>query len=340
MFTVVLFVICGASLPQIPIPHIDPRMIADDPWFKLAKDTGLIYVSFVIPLVAIGLYGALLQFTGQFLAAMLLILSPRRRSRPRMLNAWALEPLAILYGREDFELSDLIAKAAEATTRYKLQQTAEVEGYQRSLSGLTRNSQEYMGDFLAFLLAWALVFRFFSHAAWIRANQGCFWPVVFILLALIWFAWFRVSRVLAIMPSLQIAMIGAVLRTNPETAAALEITAERRTRIRDRIEELLRRESEDEPPRPSILRFLKVRLGWEARPKGHTPTPRGRPFPSLYSKGLEFSLNRTEIERYDGGWLPNYFAYCYYRLHDRLSAVLRVLFQMLRHLITGAPPLQ
>src|ERR1041385_7503293 len=68
----VVFLVCGAALPQIAAPHVEPKEIMNNDWFKLAKDTGLIYVALAIPFLAIAAYLALLGKLGQF-AVMIIV---------------------------------------------------------------------------------------------------------------------------------------------------------------------------------------------------------------------------------------------------------------------------
>src|SRR6266851_1621467 len=113
VFALVLLGICRVTLPAIPIPKVNPKQIMDNEWFKLAKETGLIYVSFVIPLVVIGFYAAVLRVLGRILVTTLFLLFPTERRNFRMVHAGVVEPVAVLLGREDFQLSDLVKKAAE-----------------------------------------------------------------------------------------------------------------------------------------------------------------------------------------------------------------------------------
>jgi hypothetical protein len=109
MVLVVIFLICGVSIPWITIPEIDATQIIDNGWFKLAKDTGLIYVVLVVPFVAVAVYGVMFRMLGLLLVMTLMHLIPptSRRNRFHFLNSSALEPLALLVGKEDFVLGDL-----------------------------------------------------------------------------------------------------------------------------------------------------------------------------------------------------------------------------------------
>ena len=69
VLAIVVFWICGATIPKVSVAHLDPKQIADSDWFKLAKDTGILYVCFVIPVVLVTAYAALLRTGGKLKAA-------------------------------------------------------------------------------------------------------------------------------------------------------------------------------------------------------------------------------------------------------------------------------
>ena len=56
VLAVVVFGICGATIPDINLAPIDPKQISGNEWYKLAKDTGIVYVAFVLPLVILAAY--------------------------------------------------------------------------------------------------------------------------------------------------------------------------------------------------------------------------------------------------------------------------------------------
>ena len=98
VLAVVVFWICGATIPRMSVWDIDPKQISNSEWFKLAKDTGIIYVAFVIPIVIVTVYAALLRTGGALLVFIVtLIVRPPQRSRSqyRLLTPSALEPLAL-----------------------------------------------------------------------------------------------------------------------------------------------------------------------------------------------------------------------------------------------------
>lgn len=64
VFAAVVFWICGASVPDLQVTVPAANSITENAWFKLAKDTGVVYATFVLPVVALAVYGTLLRACG------------------------------------------------------------------------------------------------------------------------------------------------------------------------------------------------------------------------------------------------------------------------------------
>ena len=343
VLAVVVFGICGATIPRMAVWDIDPKQISNSEWFKLAKDTGIIYVAFVIPIVIVTVYAALLRTGGALLVFIVTLIVPpsqRSRSQYRLLTPSALEPLALTLQKSDFDLNDLLAKSSELALKYQSQKNGQMmEGFQKSISNLTKNSQLYLADFLFFLFCWIAVFRFLPNAPWIQTNEARYWPVVLLLSVLAWFAWFRVSRALAFVPSMLLMYLIALIRTDPDMKAVLEVSEEKRESIRQRLDELLRKEQEHATAQPSLLGFIKYKLGLVRKAAGSDEVNQHRslPFPLLYERGSRFASDKASPAYDDRQWLAGYFAYLYYRLHRRLSRLAKSIWQLVRLIVTGAP---
>jgi hypothetical protein len=333
-----VILLCGASNPEIPIPQVDPKRVSEDEWFKLTKDIGIIYASFVIPIVIIAAYAAVLQAAGRFLVGMVMLTFPPLGPSDghRLLSAWSLEPLALALRKTDFNFGELQLKASEVALKYQLRKDTHWDDYQKAIGQLTKNSQVYLGDFLFFLLVWVALFKFVPHAPWIQANAACFLPVAIILFGLSLFGWFRVSRAVAMMPSLQLFYTAAALRTDPDMKALLDASEEDREKIRKRLEEILN-EREHADLQPSLLAFVRYKLGLRPRALENTRRILGLPFPGLYEAGSDFAWSAKAQEAYDKDWLAGYLAYLYYRLHRRVTRVLRGLWHLARYVVTGIP---
>jgi hypothetical protein len=207
------------------------------------------------------------------------------------------------------------------------------------ISKLTKNSQLYLGDFLFFLLCWIALFKFLPKAPWIQANEARYWPVVLLLSVLPWFAWFRVARAIAVVPSLHLMYVSTMIRTDPDMKAVLEVSEEKRESVRRKLGELLGEAQERANTQPSLLGFITHKLGLVRKAAGDEEVKqhRGLPFPLLYEEGSRFAWGKASHAYDDRQWLAGYFAYLYYRLHRRLSDLARAVWQLVRLIVTGAP---
>jgi hypothetical protein len=210
VLVVVVFVVCRASIPEMAMPKMDAGQVVENEWFKLGKDTGLIYATLLIPVIVIAMYAAVLRAAGHVLVAILMVLfPPSPRGGYRLLSSTTLEPLALALNKKDFEMADLYSRSNQLVLKYQGAKSEAWESYQQSLGAISKNAQIYLGDFLAFVLIWYFLFKLLPHADWIQANETHFRSVIVILLALAWFAWFRVSRALAVLPSLLLIVVCA-----------------------------------------------------------------------------------------------------------------------------------
>jgi hypothetical protein len=336
---VVVFVICGVTVPEVTIPTA--KQITENEWFKLAKDTGLIYASFVFPVIVIAAYAEALRIAGIVLVPIVFGLTSPRQNPLTRLGVSGLVPLALTLKKKDFTISDLTNKAVEFSQKYQSKKTEGWDVYQKWIADLSKNSQVYFGDFLVFVLTWILLFKVTPQSAWTQANQPRFWPVTIVLTSLACFAGFRVSRVVATIPSLLLMYVSVMLPSDPDVAPLLEVTEEDRDHVRQRLKELLQKEQETADSRPSPRRFLSYRLGFGftlAAEEAGTGRQGGFPFRSFYERGARFSWDKEQNERYDSQWLSGYLAYLYYRLHDRLSIFVKFLWVQIRFFVTGVPP--
>ena len=330
-----IFIICGATVPEMSIPNLQAKQIADNEWFKLAKDTGLVYVTFAIPIVIVATYGAILNWIGQIIVTMVMTIFPplNRSEGLHLLSAPILEPLALSLGKKDFNLNDLVSKSNELALKYSLRKSENWEAFQRSIGKLTKNSIVYLGDFLMFSLVWIVLFHIRPQQSWVLANRSLFWPVLTIIFGLAWSAGFRVSRVMAIMPKLLLVSVSLMLRADPDIVPLLEVDDIERNVVRERLEKLLKEEREALDMHPSLLRLIAYRFGFTGyqKKKKKSKERQGFPFYTFYERGLCFSTgNLPQGEKLDNRLLYNSLAYFYFRIHNSLSALARVFWQLIR----------
>jgi len=344
VLALLLFVLFRVTVPEINFPKLTTTQISDNQWFKLAKDTGIIYVSFAIPFVVLAIYAELLRTLGSwFTVALVLLFPPTSRNRFHFYNEWTLEPLALVLKKDQFDISDLVEKSGELSLKYRFKNKEQWENYQTNLNRLTKNSSIYLGDFLFFLVGWILLFHIFPQIVWVRANVSQFWHVAFALFGLACFAWFRVSHALAVMPGLQMLFVATMVRTDPDIASFVDSSEEHRQAVRSRLRELLNNEQKEIDSEPSLIRFVRYHLGLidkreeKAEPRMQMKSRAGWPFGSLYERGLRFSWDENMHHEDHTDWIEGYLAYLYYRTLARIGSTGKRLLTLVRHIVTGTP---
>src|SRR5262245_52803853 len=68
VFFAVIFWIGGITITNFSLPHVGAKDITDNEWFKLAKETGLIYVVLVLPIIVISVYLTIFDLLGRILS--------------------------------------------------------------------------------------------------------------------------------------------------------------------------------------------------------------------------------------------------------------------------------
>src|SRR5262249_54400217 len=140
-----------------------------------------------------------------------------------------------------------------------------------------------------------------------------------------WLAWFRVSRAMAVLPTLQVIFASQMLRSEDAIAKVLSDSG-RREHIREHLEKLLDSERQEDLSKPSLRRFIEFRLGIrEAESQSHH-MPKVLILPSLYQRGESFRFNRRGHANYsNASWLSDYLAYLYYLIYRRSALLMRSL---------------
>jgi hypothetical protein len=262
---------------------------------------------------------------------------PSRRDQTcRCFHHQALEPLALTLNEPDFSLADLRSKATDLLFKYRKE--AQWKSFEDEINALTKNSTVYLGDFLLFLLAWFVLFKFLPEASWTKANAVSFCPVAAMALGLALLARVRVSRALATVPYLLLVVVAQMVRTDPAMKALFEAPKEKVEHVRFRLEELLHEERMRPHRQPSLLAFLYFKFGYR---RVGLPEPRqkrnsGFPFTKLYKYGLQFALDEKWQTSYDTDWLRHYCAYVYYRFHNAVTGLAKFIWQLIRYAVTGA----
>jgi hypothetical protein len=343
VFAVVVFWLGDIGLPKISTPSLDPKTIMDNDWFKLAKDTGIIYAALVIPIIGASIYAALLRKFGQaFLTVTSFVIASGRTTSPFVgLSEYDLEPLALLVKKDDLQLSDLTEKMSELAFKYQSKKTELWVSYQKAVTAITRNSVQYFGDFSIFLTAWIIVFELLPHSTWVAANRHSFWPVTVVLLVLVIWSWLRVSRALRFLPRFQMQAISAMARIDSDTVPIAEISEDQRQQVVQKLKELLKKEQrrKDESQTISIRNLLLARFpSFGARTRYvFSISTTGWPFPRLYEKGASLVSDSKRIRRSQGFSMADVAAYFYYSLCERISRTIDFFAQLIKYFLFGVP---
>jgi hypothetical protein len=341
VFTLIVFWLFHASLPRLSLPGVDANAITNNDWYKLVKETGLIYVVIVVPIVAASAYGAILGQLGQlFLTVTSLIAFSRRNVSPFIgLTEYDLEPLALLSKNDEFTLGELSDRAASLSVRFSAAKSELAAAYQKALTRITSNSVQYFGDFSVFLVFWIVLFRLMSSLDWVQANRTIFWPVTLVLLLIIILSWLRVARSLIALPRMQLQFLSAMLRADPEFFGVFDVSEENRNRVRDRLRGLLEAERAREEKKASLPKLIAIALGF--KPRGNASATRlvarGYPFVDTFRRGERLAYDIDSFRAFSDEPAGAILAYLYYALYQRLIRLGRTGWHLVRFALIGVP---
>jgi len=334
---VAIFLWCGVTFPAITIPQFDADHIIQEPWFKLAQETGLIYVALVIPVIVLSAYTAFLEIIGRFFVTLFTLVL--HTSRPILfdgLSEFDLEPLALIRNKDDeFRLNSLIDQLPVLVIKYQSSKSDIWSGFQKSLAAVSQNSTNYLGDFSVLLLFWVCAFLVWRHTGWAAENANHFWSVTMILLVLILLSWLRVSRAMSILPRLTIRCVASLVRVDPEYAALFQTADDRRHHIWERLNSLLNEERDRERRRVSFLRLI---WRWSAIfPEKGTHIARDSLDRTVgfYERGRQVSEYGLMLSKPPS--LTDIIAYLYYCGLNRISMVAHTVWRLLCYIVTGSP---
>jgi hypothetical protein len=337
-FFLIVFWLFGARIPHISLPEMSAKEVMDNDWFKLGKDTGLIYLVLIVPIALVAAYGVVLERLGQIclIAASSIAFSPRAVSPFFGLSGYTLEPLALLLNKTDFQLHDLQEKVSQLTFKFASTKSDLTKSYQRTARAITENSAHYFGDLSVLFGFWVLFFWFFPRFAWIEENRTVFWPVTFVLLCLIVLSWMRVSRALRALPRLQLLMIAGIVGLDPEFAALLEKPEAVKSQVRETLFKLLDEEQTRQNKVASLSKLIRAGLKLKSSDKNDQAS-RGWPFVLLFRQGEKLSWGDETMEGYRGGSMMAIVAYLYYSFYQRIMSLYRAGWQAIRYFVVGVP---
>jgi hypothetical protein len=241
IFAFIVFILFGAELPPVKLLLPNPANLAENEWFRIAKDTGLLFLLLIIPIALLAIYASLFSFAARLMVGIVMAVAPPMASNVNidMNNITLVEPLAILTKKNDFTLADIQSKATDLIIRYQARNGHAWQNYEKSISRLNKGSLVFPGDFPLFFLFWNFAFAFAEQNSWIDNMQPLRLKVSVVLFLLILASWFRVSRSLSIMPRLLITNIAIMVRADEDLLPFLEVSAEEREKTRARLFNLL-----------------------------------------------------------------------------------------------------
>jgi hypothetical protein len=343
----IMFKFIDVSLPEIPIPQIDPNQIIDNGWFKLAKESGiLIFTPFlVIGLVIVYtvLFRALGMFTGSLLRSYIPIFG-MGFDPVSYVDFFALESIAMTLDNDRFQYYDISSKAHKLIELWRNEKNDQWQNIERTLHYEGSNIPVYVNNISSFLFIWIMLFLLLpENAKWKVENVEHFWTITLMLVFALIVAWSLMSKESHRMSVLTIEHVGFMLWRDPEVNSILDRYDEKRVKIRGRLKELRLKEES----LPSLRRFLWAMIqdskplsnnqyiNYPDHPISIERRLEGFPFPKLYRRGQRFEANTEHHQIYDDKWLSEYFAYIYYRAHRSLILHFRYTWSALRRRIKG-----
>jgi len=330
-----IFVWFGVTLPTFPLPQIDPAEISKSPWYEIAKDTGLIYVVLVIPLVILTAYAAFLRISGRLFQLVFTLLSNPDVSLFRGLSPADLEPLALTLNKDDeISLASLGEQFSKLVLKYQSTKPEPWLNVQKSLPAITQNSIQYFGDFCVVLLFWIIAFKLWPNSSWVEANTKHFWSVIWVLVLFIGLSWTRVLRATRVVPRLLLQVCSAIVQTDPEFSSLFVGNDERRERIRERLRDLLDQEQGRLRSRITLWYLVSRALGFSP------PKESGRLLQSTFKWDVGLYERGKRMAQYDFSERPSLLdlvAYLYYRACDRISLLMKTIWGLLRYAFFGIP---
>ena len=326
------------SLPEIGPVHIAASDITGNDWFKLAKDTGIIYVALLLPLVLFSAYVGIIELLGRLGITLMTALFGASFSQ----KAWQRFPsgdlaiVALTFQDDQFTMADLANKITALSIKLQSSKSDLASGYKNAIDKLNGSAAKYVGDFLAFLIFWNALFLGFPNTDWASSNVGHFWSVNLFLAILLWLAWRRLTGAIVFVPQLQLSAIATMLRFDPEYASLNDVPKERREKIEHRVYELTRERDRDAAQRASMTKLLLLKLGFRISPRSPSdlPTP-WLPFPKLYRTGADLWFGLEAAHQAKDLPARSLLAIAYFRFCRGLWLKLQMLGHMLRYIVLG-----
>jgi hypothetical protein len=326
----ITFGLCGATIPRVTLPAIDAGQIMGDPWYKLAKDSGMIYLALFIPFLIFGAYVSIISTLGGFLAILLRKTFP---VVPSSLFASPLERIALLLDRENVNLYEVNNKVEELWLEFRLRKFDVVTSFEQQALTKVYNASTYLGDFALFACLWVLFFVYFPNNAWIAENRGHFWSVLLIVSFLIWLARRYGHRMLGEYIALRPYVVSEAILSDDALKQKVAATREERDRVLLTLDKLLKAEAENVRLEPTLINlvvsripqflideFRRMKRSVEGSYNHRNPVF----FTNIDNGGRDLSMSE---------WLVLYFSYRTWLLQRGLRSIIRSFWNALLNLV-------
>jgi hypothetical protein len=334
----IIFFVYGATYPDISPPQIDPNYIMESDWYKLAKDTGAIYLAFIIPIICIAAYISLFNYASNFIGLTLSSFSTYYVSYMRTKDYSALLTIASSMKNDKFDASDLQAQIWRLYDKYS--RSKDFSPYLLTYPS-QYDSRIYFGDFTLFVIVWVILFTYMRDYDWVSSNENIFLPVLLTLIVLVFLSWLRLSTLIGNANRQSLYFVVRGIQGDPEMSFISEMGEDKEMAISKRLISIVKTYEEyDNRKTPSLTRFIVCSLFSKDTLEGirELANDMYSPYKNSYGMGRKFSSDADMNTKYDDNWLIWYVSYIHYRIHVWLATSARNLFNFIWQLITGAPP--
>jgi hypothetical protein len=253
----------GISLSGFSLPQSNAHEIMKNQWYILAKDTGLVYVIPMLPIVVVSFYLVVFTLTaqGMSLIAITVLSAPPRRNDPlSRVSAQELTPIAFSLPNDDFDLAAIFLQSE--AMMFKFKENHNISEVFQTLQARAESSIQYPVDFCTLLLFWLFLSIILRTNSWIQMSWTDFRLVCLMLVALISISSIRASLAFLAKQILQIKFVAGFMWLDPSFLASVLTRSDALAARINRLEEILKFRKDEEDQRklsqPSFRRVFGI----------------------------------------------------------------------------------
>lgn len=340
IFLYVVLLYLGFDVSGFYFFTFDAAKIVEDPSLKLLKETGLIFLVPVIPVLMLIVYIGLLRALGGFIVNISgIIWAPSKYKTEPPNNAIvnrALTYTAFTMKKREVRLEEVFNQIGLLFQRYQFKYSDEFNNFQKSMP--TRNASIYLQNASVFLVAWIVAFAFCSESCLENFHiSDQFWKG-FCILSVYWlFCMIRLRRFMIFSSILAFQFVNNMLFRDEDYREQVDMCRQKGKHVFYKIKE--EREKNIEKIR-GLVELILDKLSHKADVKEkRRKAKRGWPMPGIYTKGYDFYYNKDEKERGDGlEWIIGYLCHAYWVFYVRIIDGLGKRFRRLVIFIFGPLP--